>query len=170
MLPVSRSFSGLARAWGGGGSSRLLDRDSAVRIGKILIQRDEETALAKLFYAKLPEDIAERYCLLLDPMLGSSSSAAKTMGQTELIPLLASATGGSAIKAIEVLISHGVPETRIIFLNLVASPEGLAAMYKVYPQVKIITAWVDEGLNEQKYIVPGLGGTSCPSRPQTELR
>jgi len=47
---------------------------SAVRIGKILIQRDEETALAKLFYAKLPEDIAERYVLLLDPMLGPSSS------------------------------------------------------------------------------------------------
>lgn len=42
----------------------------AVRIGKILIQRDEETALAKLFYSKLPEDIKERYCLLLDPMLG----------------------------------------------------------------------------------------------------
>ncbi|KAK4699779.1 hypothetical protein P7C70_g6478, partial [Phenoliferia sp. Uapishka_3] len=108
----------------------------AVRIGKILIQRDEETALAKLFYAKLPDDIKERYCLLLDPML---------------------ATGGSAIKAIEVLLSHGVPESRIIFLNLVASPEGLEAMFQAYPGVKIITAWVDEGLNEQKYIVPGLG-------------
>ena len=44
--------------------------NSAVRIGKILIQRDEETHQAKLFYAKLPDDIAERYCLLLDPMLG----------------------------------------------------------------------------------------------------
>lgn len=56
--------------------SRLADkRDSAVRIGKILIQRDEETALAKLFYQKLPEDIAERYCLLLDPMLGTSQSS-----------------------------------------------------------------------------------------------
>lgn len=50
--------------------------NSAVRIGKILIQRDEETALAKLFYAKLPEDIAERYCLLLDPMLGQSTAFA----------------------------------------------------------------------------------------------
>ncbi|KPV72129.1 uncharacterized protein RHOBADRAFT_55967 [Rhodotorula graminis WP1] len=108
----------------------------AVRIGKILIQRDEETALAKLFYAKLPEDIADRYCLLLDPML---------------------ATGGSAIKAIEVLIDHGVPQERIIFLNLVSCPEGLRAMYDAYPQVKIVTAWVDEALNEQKYIVPGLG-------------
>ncbi|GAA5872164.1 hypothetical protein JCM1840_006340 [Sporobolomyces johnsonii] len=108
----------------------------AVRIGKILIQRDEETAQAKLFYAKLPDDIASRYCLLLDPML---------------------ATGGSAIKAIEVLIDHGVPQERIIFLNLVASPEGLETMYAAYPGVKIVTAWVDESLNEQKYIVPGLG-------------
>lgn len=81
-------------------SHRMNDR--AVRIGKILIQRDEATALAKLFYAKLPQDIASRYCLLLDPML---------------------ATGGSAIRAIEVLKDHGVPESRIIFLNLVASPE-----------------------------------------------
>lgn len=100
----------------------------AVRIGKILIQRDEATALAKLFYSKLPEDIAERYCLLLDPML---------------------ATGGSAIKAIEVLIENGVPEDRILFINLVASPEGIAAMSEAYPAVKIITAWVDEGLNGQ---------------------
>jgi len=73
------------------------------------------------------------------------------------------ATGGSAIKAIEVLIDHGVPQERIIFLNLVSCPEGLRAMYDAYPQVKIVTAWVDEALNEAKYIVPGLGGTSPPS-------
>jgi uracil phosphoribosyltransferase len=108
----------------------------AVRIGKILIQRDEATALAKLFYSKLPEDIAQRYCLLLDPML---------------------ATGGSAIKAIEVLIDNQVPEERIIFVNLVASPEGIQKMARAYPKVKIVTAWVDDGLNEERYIVPGLG-------------
>ncbi|GAA6063742.1 hypothetical protein JCM10212_000781 [Sporobolomyces blumeae] len=108
----------------------------AVRIGKILIQRDEETAQAKLFYAKLPDDIASRYCLLLDPML---------------------ATGGSAIKAIEVLLDHGVPQERIIFLNLVSCPEGLRAMHDAYPKVNIVTAWVDDKLNEHKYIVPGLG-------------
>ncbi|KDE08998.1 uracil phosphoribosyltransferase [Microbotryum lychnidis-dioicae p1A1 Lamole] len=108
----------------------------AVRIGKILIQRDEETHQAKLFYAKLPDDIAQRYCLLLDPML---------------------ATGGSAIKAIEVLLDHGVPEERIVFLNLVSCPEGLEAMYKAYPHVRVVTAWIDECLNEKKYIVPGLG-------------
>ena len=70
------------------------------------------------------------------------------------------ATGGSAIKAIEVLKDHGVPESRIVFLNLVASPEGLQAMYDAFPNVKCVTAWVDEGLNEKKYIVPGLGGQS----------
>jgi len=56
-----------------------------------------------------------------------------------------------------------VPQERIIFLNLVSCPEGLRAMYDAYPQVKIVTAWVDEALNEAKYIVPGLGGTSPPS-------
>ncbi|KAJ3511203.1 hypothetical protein NLJ89_g4238 [Agrocybe chaxingu] len=72
----------------------------SVRIGKILIQRDEETALPKLFYSKFPPDIAQRYVLLLDPML---------------------ATGGSAIKAVEVLMEHGVPQERIIFINLARS-------------------------------------------------
>ncbi|KAG6861496.1 hypothetical protein C0995_015923 [Termitomyces sp. Mi166 len=86
----------------------------SVRIGKILIQRvrttsftpngipimqDEETALPKLFYSKFPADIASRYVLLLDPML---------------------ATGGSAMKAVEVLMENGVPEERIIFVNLVS--------------------------------------------------
>ncbi|CAH7676936.1 uracil phosphoribosyltransferase-domain-containing protein [Phakopsora pachyrhizi] len=108
----------------------------SVRIGKILIQRDEETALPKLFYAKLPDDISDRYVLLLDPML---------------------ATGGSAIKAMEVLIENGVPEERILFLNLVASPEGLENVFSKHPSVKVISAWVDEGLDEKKYIVPGLG-------------
>jgi len=108
----------------------------AVRIGKILIQRNEETAMPKLFYAKLPEDVASRYVLLLDPML---------------------ATGGSAIKAVEVLLEHGVPEHRIIFINLIAAPEGLKAFCSKYPSLRVITGWIDEGLNERAYIIPGLG-------------
>lgn len=134
-----------------------------MRIGKILIQRDEETHLAKLFYAKLPDDIAERYCLLLDPMLGWSSSIsfACALIFADGTPSTFQATGGSAIKAIEVLLEHGVPESRIVFLNLVSSPEGLEAMYAAYPNVKIVTAWIDEALNEKKYIVPGLGGEFC---------
>ncbi|KIJ41470.1 hypothetical protein M422DRAFT_31698 [Sphaerobolus stellatus SS14] len=108
----------------------------SVRIGKILIQRDEETTLPKLFYSKFPSDIASRYVLLLDPML---------------------ATGGSAMKAVEVLQSEGVPEERIIFINLISSPEGLKKFCERFPSLKIITGWIDEGLNEKAYIIPGLG-------------
>jgi len=108
----------------------------SVRIGKILIQRDEETALPKLFYAKLPPDIAKRYVLLLDPML---------------------ATGGSAIKAVEVLLENGVPEERIIFINLISAPEGLRNFCSKHPKTRVITGWIDQGLNEKAYIIPGLG-------------
>ncbi|KAI1319423.1 Uracil phosphoribosyltransferase, synthesizes UMP from uracil [Mortierella claussenii] len=112
----------------------------SVRIGKILIQRDEETALPKLYYAKFPPDIATRYCLLLDPAL---------------------ATGGSAMKAIEVLLDHGVSEDKIIFVNLLCCPEGITAVMGSFPKIKIVTAEVDDGLNEKKYIVPGLGDFGC---------
>ncbi|WFC96002.1 uracil phosphoribosyltransferase [Malassezia brasiliensis] len=106
----------------------------SVRIGKILY--DEETARPKLFYAKLPEDIADRWVLLLDPML---------------------ATGGSAIQAIKVLVDHGVRLDRILFLNMIASPEGLESVWKAYPEVRVISAWVDAKLSDQNYILPGLG-------------
>lgn len=114
----------------------LRDCCRSVRIGKILIQRDEETALPKLFYSKLPDDIADRYVMLLDPML---------------------ATGGSAMKAVEVLLENGVKQDRILFLNLLASPEGIQTFYEKYPEIKIITGSIDQGLDEKKYIVPGLG-------------
>jgi len=114
----------------------LRDCCRSVRIGKILIQRDEETSLPKLFYDKLPEDIAKRWVLLLDPMF---------------------ATGGSAMMAIRVLMDRGVPEDRILFLNLVASPEGIENFAKKFPKVRIVTAFVDQGLDEKNYIVPGLG-------------
>jgi len=114
----------------------LRDVCRSVRLGKILIQRDEETALPKLYYVKLPEDVADRYCLLLDPML---------------------ATGGSAIKAVEVLKDHNVPEERIIFLNLISSPEGIHTFCTKFPKLRVITGWIDKGLNEKRYIIPGLG-------------
>jgi len=108
----------------------------SVRIGKILIQRNEETSKPKLFYEKLPPDISSRWVLLLDPML---------------------ATGGSAIMAVEVLKSKGVPEEHILFLNLIASPEGIENFAKKVPKVRVVTAFVDQGLDEHNYIVPGLG-------------
>ncbi|KJX99159.1 uracil phosphoribosyltransferase like protein [Zymoseptoria brevis] len=108
----------------------------SVRIGKILIQRNEETSQPQLFYDKLPEDIKNRWVLLLDPML---------------------ATGGSALMAVDVLLSKGVPEERILFLNLIASPEGVQNFADKFPKVRVVTAFVDQGLNEKNYIVPGLG-------------
>lgn len=108
----------------------------SVRIGKILIQRDEDTAKPKLFYAKLPEDIADRWVLLLDPML---------------------ATGGSAIQAMQVLVDHGVQPSKILFLNMIASPEGLHNVWKAFPDVRVISAWVDTKLSDRNYILPGLG-------------
>ncbi|EED18429.1 cytosine deaminase-uracil phosphoribosyltransferase fusion protein [Talaromyces stipitatus ATCC 10500] len=114
----------------------LRDCCRSVRIGKILIQRDEETCQPKLFYDKLPADIAQRWVLLLDPMF---------------------ATGGSATMAVEVLKSRGVPEERILFLNLIASPVGVADFAERFPKLRVVTAFIDQGLDEKKYITPGLG-------------
>lgn len=114
----------------------LRDCCRSVRLGKILIQRDEETATPKLFYVKLPQDISNRYVLLLDPLL---------------------ATGGSAAMAVDVLLEKGVPQERILFLNVLASPEGISLFKEKYPAVKIVTGMIDEGLDEAKYVVPGVG-------------
>jgi uracil phosphoribosyltransferase len=114
----------------------LRDCCRSVRIGKILIQRDEETSRPKLFYDKLPEDISKRWVLLLDPML---------------------ATGGSAILAVDVLISRGVPQDRILFLNVMATPQGIENFGNRFPKLRIVTAFVDDGLDDRNYIVPGLG-------------
>jgi uracil phosphoribosyltransferase len=104
-------------------------------VGKILIQRDESTAEPVLFYSKLPP-LGKKTVVLLDPML---------------------ATGGSAICAVQVLIDKGAAEEDIVFLNVLCCPEGLAALFKAYPKIRMVTASVDEKLNEKKYIIPGLG-------------
>jgi len=113
-----------------------------IRLGKILIQMDEETALPKVFYSKLPKDIAKRWVFLLDPML---------------------ATGGSAREAIRILKDAGAREDRIIFVNLLCCPQGLKSVFDVYPEIRIVTAQVDKGLNSRAYILPGLGdfGDRC---------
>jgi uracil phosphoribosyltransferase len=113
--------------------------EPAVRIGKILIQRDEShpDKRAALFYAKLPLGIANLHVVLCDPML---------------------ATGGSALLAIKTLCeSYGVNPERIVFCNLICAPEGLRALATAYPMITIVTATVDDRLNDEKYIVPGLG-------------
>ena len=109
----------------------LRDCCRSVRIGKILIQRDEDTSQPRLFYEKLPVDIADRWVLLLDPMF---------------------ATGGSAMMAIDVLKNKGVPEDRILFLNIIASPEGVGKFSQKFPKVRVVTSFIDQGLNEKKSV------------------
>lgn len=119
------------------------DVEPSIRVGKILIQRDEShpDKIAKLFYSKLPPTIGTPsmpYVLLCDPML---------------------ATGGSALTAIEVLVGdqYKVDPAKIIFANMICAPEGLEIMAEKYPQIKIVTVAIDERLNDEKFIVPGLG-------------
>lgn len=111
-----------------------------VSVGKILIQRDEADDLKrpKLFYIKLPPGTGTsvQAVLLVDPML---------------------ATGQSAKLAIRELLARGVAEESIVFLNVVACPEGLDALFAAHPQVRIVTGAVDSHLNAQRYICPGLG-------------
>ena len=117
--------------------------EPGIKVGKILIQRDEEhpDKIPKLFYSKLPPNVNETCSnggiLLCDPML---------------------ATGGSAIMAIEVLKNkYNINTKRIIFSNVICAPEGLQKLAKTYPEIKIVTACIDTKLNENKFIVPGLG-------------
>lgn len=124
----------------------LRDCCRSVRIGKILIQRDEETCKPKLFYDKLPEDIASRWVLLLDPMFATGEVYFR-QGNPILIGL-----GGSAIMAVDILKDRGVPENRILFLNLIASPEGIKNFSSKFPELRIVTAFVDQGLDEHKYV------------------
>jgi len=107
-----------------------------IRIAHILIQRNEKTAEPIFFKEWLPDDIASRFVLILDPML---------------------ATGGSVIETIKQLTQRGAEEKKIIFINLVSAPEGIEAVLTAFPNIRIITAEVDAGLNENAYIVPGLG-------------
>lgn len=96
--------------------------------------RDEATAKPVEYYRKLPPTGPSDVALVLDPML---------------------ATGGSACLALDVLRQWGVPKTKLVVL--IASPEGIAAVHEEFPDTEIITASVDECLNDKKYIVPGLG-------------
>ncbi|KAK6269439.1 hypothetical protein POUND7_006544 [Theobroma cacao] len=106
-----------------------------IKIGKILIHREGDNG-QQLIYEKLPQDISERHVLLLDPILG---------------------TGNSAVQAISLLIKKGVPESNIIFLNLISAPQGVHVVCKSFPRLKIVTSEIDIGLNEDFRVVPGMG-------------
>jgi uracil phosphoribosyltransferase len=104
------------------------------RVGHIGLQRDEMTAVASRYYSKLPEGLGKGEVLMIDPML---------------------ATGGSAVAALRLLTDAGARSIRIVCI--VAAPEGIAHVEAHFPSVAIYTPVVDRRLNEQKYIVPGLG-------------
>ena len=106
----------------------------AAKIGHIGLYRDPETLKPVEYYCKLPADCAEREVFVVDPML---------------------ATGGSAIDAITQIKKHGAK--RIKFIGLIAAPEGIKALHEAHPDVDIYLGAQDDHLNENGYIVPGLG-------------
>jgi uracil phosphoribosyltransferase len=106
----------------------------AAKIGHIGMYRDEQTLMPVEYYSKLPNDVEKRDIIVVDPML---------------------ATGGSACDAIENLKKKGCKGIKL--LSIIAAPEGIERLREEHPDVKIIVAQLDEGLNENSYIVPGLG-------------
>jgi uracil phosphoribosyltransferase len=126
VVPVLRAGLGMLDA--------VLDLLPGARIGHIGLQRDERTAVASQYYARLPPDLGASYVLMIDPML---------------------ATGGSAVAALDLLKGAGARAARIVCI--VAAPEGIAAVEQQFPDVHIYTPVIDQGLDARKFIVPGLG-------------
>lgn len=126
VVPVLRAGLGMLDA--------VLEMLPNARVGHIGLARDEATAVAARYYAKLPPIQADTRVLLVDPML---------------------ATGGSAIAAVRHVGAAGA--RRIALLSIVAAPEGIAALEAACPSIDIFTAAVDRELSSRKFILPGLG-------------
>jgi uracil phosphoribosyltransferase len=112
----------------------VLELIPSARVGFVGLYRDEETLKPVQYYFKVPTEMSERLVIAVDPML---------------------ATGNSSVAAIDLLKKSGAKNIR--FLCLLASPEGIARMKEAHPDVPIVTAAIDSHLNENGYIVPGLG-------------
>ncbi|MGL5254613.1 MAG: uracil phosphoribosyltransferase [Brevinema sp.] len=112
----------------------ILSLIPTAKVGHIGVYRNEETFEPIDYYCKLPIDIAERKVLLIDPML---------------------ATGRSVVYAIDYLKKNGVKD--IVFMGIIAAPEGIAYMQKLHPDVEIYITKIDEKLDENSFIYPGLG-------------
>jgi uracil phosphoribosyltransferase len=106
------------------------------RVGFVGLQRDEKTAIASLYYDKIPKINENSDVILLDPMI---------------------ATGGSACDALKILVEKNIKEEKIIFAAVIAAEEGLKKVKTEFPKIKIIIPQVDKELNDKKFIVPGLG-------------
>ncbi|MGZ3182476.1 MAG: uracil phosphoribosyltransferase [Telluria sp.] len=120
---------------GVGMSDGLLELVPSARVGHIGVFRDPETHTPVEYLVRLP-DLNERTFILCDPMV---------------------ATGNSAVYAVDVLKKRGVSDAQIVFLALVAAPEGVEVFQKAHPNVKMYVASLDSHLNDHAYIVPGLG-------------
>jgi uracil phosphoribosyltransferase len=107
---------------------------SGARVGFIGLYRDEATLHPVEYYVKLPQDVADRDVILLDPML---------------------ATGNSTASAVATVKEAGAAHVRLI--SIIAAPEGIANIERNHPDVQIVVAAIDRGLNERGFIVPGLG-------------
>ena len=112
----------------------MLEIIPGARVGHVGLYRDPETHEPVEYYCKLPEDIDKRKIIIVDPML---------------------ATGGSAVAAVDFVKARGAKDISLMFL--IAAPEGIEALTKAHPDVDIYIAAKDEKLNENAYIVPGLG-------------
>ena len=112
----------------------VLELIPSARVGFVGLYRDEETLQPVEYYFKVPDALGERLVIAVDPML---------------------ATGNSSVAAIDKLKEAGAKDIR--FLCLLAAPEGIETMHAAHPDVEIVTASVDDGLNEVGYIMPGLG-------------
>lgn len=112
----------------------ILDLIPAARVGFVGLYRDPETLEPVQYYVKVPGALEDRVTIVVDPML---------------------ATGNSAVAAVDLLKARGARDVR--FLCLLAAPEGIARMRAAHADVQIVTAAIDERLNEHGYIVPGLG-------------
>ncbi|EFJ49721.1 hypothetical protein VOLCADRAFT_104172 [Volvox carteri f. nagariensis] len=107
-----------------------------IKIGKILVHRHQDNN--DVIYEKLPSDIADRHVMLMDPLLS---------------------TGATAVKAIQILKDRGVPEDRILFLTIIAAPEGIVKVCSTFPSVKLLTSEIDDCVDprENFALVPGAG-------------
>lgn len=119
---------------GNGLMDGILELVPSARVGFVGLYRDPETLKPVQYYCKVPGELADRPVLVVDPML---------------------ATGNSSAAAVDVLKERGAQDIR--FLCLLAAPEGVARMKEAHPDVRIVTAALDERLNEKGYILPGLG-------------
>ena len=112
----------------------IVDMIPSAKVGHIGLYRDPDTLAPVEYYCKMPNDIAERDVIVVDPML---------------------ATGGSAAAAITFLKGYGCKHIKL--MNILAAPQGVQAVREAHPDVDIYIVGLDEGLNENSYIVPGLG-------------